>query len=244
MLHIAICDDESAERTQLRTWLTSYLTGQNIGCTFTEYSSGEPLCGDYEDQLVRFDLIFLDIFMGKMNGMEAATILRKFDPLVSIVFLTTSPDYAIDGYAVNADGYLLKPATEQQLSTVMKRLKLVLDQKVQNSILAGSRTCIRRILFNDICWLESQNKNVELHLVDGTMIVDHKTFTEVEESLVAPCFLKCNRGAIINMDYVVDVQETFLMHDGASISIKVRGRREIREQYFAYMLTKMGRKVD
>ena len=244
MLQIAICDDETAERTKLKEWLTRYFTAQNLGHVFTEYSSGEAICADYEEQFARFDLIFLDIYMQGINGMETAAILRNSDPLVSIVFLTTSPDFAIEGYAVNAEGYLLKPATDKQLSTVMDRLKRVLDQKAQSSLLVGSRTHGRRIAFSDICWLESQNRNVEIHLIDETVVTAHESFTEMEEALEAPCFLRCNRGVIINMEYVIDVQETFLMTDGASISMKVRDRKNIREKYFAYMLTKMGRKAE
>lgn len=72
VLRIAICDDEASERTRLREWLTGYCTAQYLYGDFTEYTSGEALCDDVDDRSAQFDLVFLDIYMDGMNGMECA----------------------------------------------------------------------------------------------------------------------------------------------------------------------------
>lgn len=237
MLQIAICDDEAPQRLRLREWLTRYYTAQNVSCVFTEYGSGEELYAAYQEQTGRFDLVFLDIYMGGMNGIETAAALRGQDPLVSIVFLTTSPDHAIDGYTVSADGYLLKPAGEEQLTALMERLRQTLRHREENSLLVGSESRCVRIPFDRICWLESRNKAVELHLLDGTVHVVYEKLCDMESRLNAPCFLKCNRGVIVNMEYVTDAIEDFVMRDGMTVPIKVRDRKAIREQYYAYLMT-------
>ena len=236
MLQIAICDDEASERSRLREWLTGYCTAHNLCCNFTEYACGEALYADYDDQSARFDLVFLDIYMGGMNGVETAAKVRQYDPMASIIFLTTSPDHAIEGYTVNADGYLLKPATNDQLTALMERLSHVLRRREEASLLAGGQNHSRRLDFADICWLESRNQNVKLHLMDGTVFISYERLCELESRLNAPCFLKCNRGMIVNMEHVKDASEDFVMCDGARIPIKVRERKNIREQYFAYMM--------
>lgn len=243
MLQIAICDDQAPERLRLREWLIRYYTAQNVSCAFTEYACGEALYADYNDQSARFDLVFLDIYMDGMDGVKTAASLRRHDPMVSIVFLTTSPDHAIEGYTVNAAGYLLKPAADEQLTALMERLSHLLRRREETSLLVGGRTHSRRVAIADVCWLESRNKKVELHLLDGTVHTIYERLAELEPRLIAPCFLKCNRGVIVNMEHVADVHENFVMCDGTTVPIKVRERKNIREQYFSYMIaTRTGKK--
>lgn len=86
MLRIAICDDQPSERELLSRFLRSYFAAHPYEYILTEYARGETLVDDFEDGLVSFDLIFLDIYMDGMLGMEAARGVRRFAPRVPIVF--------------------------------------------------------------------------------------------------------------------------------------------------------------
>lgn len=86
-----------------------------------EYSRGETMVDDYDDGSVDFDLIFMDIFMDGMLGMEAARCLRRYAPHVSIVFLTTTPAYALESYDVYAYGYLVKPLNGEKTAALLRR---------------------------------------------------------------------------------------------------------------------------
>ena len=92
MLRIAICDDLKSERDMVKGFLRSFFAAVPYEYTLAEYSRGETMVDDYDDGSVDFDLIFMDIFMDGMLGMEAARCLRRYAPHVSIVFLTTTPD--------------------------------------------------------------------------------------------------------------------------------------------------------
>ena len=109
MLRIAICDDLKSERDMVKGFLRSFFAAVPYEYTLAEYSRGETMVDDYDDGSVDFDLIFMDIFMDGMLGMEAARCLRRYAPHVSIVFLTTTPAYALESYDVYAYGYLVKP---------------------------------------------------------------------------------------------------------------------------------------
>lgn len=107
MLRIAICDDLKSERDMVKGFLRSFFAAVPYEYTLAEYSRGETMVDDYDDGSVDFDLIFMDIFMDGMLGMEAARCLRRYAPHVSIVFLTTTPAYALESYDVYAYGYLV-----------------------------------------------------------------------------------------------------------------------------------------
>ena len=122
MLRIAICDDQPSERELLGRFLRAYFAAHPYEYELTEYAGGEPLVDDYEDGCACFDLIFLDIFLDGILGMEAARSLRRFAPRVPIIFLTASPDYALESYDVRAYGYLVKPLDAGRAGALLERV--------------------------------------------------------------------------------------------------------------------------
>lgn len=119
---IAICDDVEVERFVLKRQLMVYFQKNGGEAQIQEYESGESLLADIEDGYLWPDLIFLDIYMGALNGMDTARKLRKLGVKAPIVFLTASPDFALESYEVEASGYLLKPAEEEQTTALLHRL--------------------------------------------------------------------------------------------------------------------------
>lgn len=239
IVRIAVCDDEAQERLKLIAWLREYYDGRGICFHINEYSSGEELMADYEDGAAS-DLIFLDIYMDGADGVETAAGVRRFDTDAVIVFLTTSPDHAIEGYSVSADGYILKPADDAALTRLMSRLEDKLRLSEERSLFIGNASHSVKLPFKDIVYAESRDKNVDVYMADGTKHRAYERFGDVEPRLAAPCFLRCNRGVVINMDHVLDAGDNFTMSGGARIPIKVRERKRIRDQYYAYMmLTRM-----
>ena len=110
VIRIAICDDLYNERNMIQSLLTSIQNEeQKLEFNITQYEEGEALLMDMEENLSEFDLVILDIYMDGINGMETARKIRENDINIPIVFLTASPDFALESYDVNAFGYLLKP---------------------------------------------------------------------------------------------------------------------------------------
>ena len=111
-----------------------------------------------EDNGAVFDLIFLDIYMGGITGMDTAKELRQLGASAPVIFLTTSPDFAVESYEVNAAGYLLKPIQLEKLSALISHL-LTSVERPRVCIQSGRRR--RYVFLDDILFAESDNHSLE-----------------------------------------------------------------------------------
>ncbi|MEG2120368.1 MAG: LytTR family DNA-binding domain-containing protein, partial [Pseudoflavonifractor sp.] len=186
------------ERETLISLLKQFSEAQEISLACTEYAGGEALTADCVVRGTEFDLIFLDIFMPGMDGMETARALRHAGVDRPLVFLSTSPDFAVASYDVAALTYLLKPLSPEKLAAVMERF--LKSYRPQSLFLQG-----RLFVARDIVLAESQNKNVLLRFKDGSSCVLHEKLDTVEARLTGQNFLRCHQSFVVNMDYVCGV---------------------------------------
>ena len=121
MLRIGICDDVYDARLVLRSALERVLEKRRVQGQFWEFSSGEGLLRWLEGHAGELDIVFLDMEMGELDGMETARRLRAADSGLQLVFVTGYADHVFDGYSVGALGYLLKPPKAEQLEAVLDR---------------------------------------------------------------------------------------------------------------------------
>ncbi len=237
MLRIAICDDLLLERERCRRFLRAYFFTHPYEYSLTEYSRGEALVDDYEDGAVSFDLIFLDIFMDGILGIEAARSVRRFAPRVPIVFLTTTPDYALESYDVQAFGYLVKPLDNGKASALLERfLREEYDGRQKTILLReGGKRC--RIAYREIESVESRRNVLLVRLENGEEHRVYARLNDVERELEGHGFLRCHQSYIVNMAQIRTVDDDFLMESGARIPIRRRGGKAIRDAYFEYLLS-------
>lgn len=235
-MRVAICDNQRADRDTLAAAIEKELSARDTEFTITRYERGELLLWDLEEsQDVQFDLIFIDILLDGMNGMDVVRKIRRFDKAVSVVFFTASRDHALEGHEVHPIAYLLKPLDAEKLSAALDIFFADHMQNADEYLLIGERKPVRWVRYADIEYITTQAHYVTIQTIQGKLKF-YGTLSVVESRLPKPNFLKCNRGCIINMDYVESVDKDFVMSDGAVIPIKVRERKEIREQYYRYVL--------
>lgn len=160
MLQIGICDDMSEVRMKLRVLLERLLEAQSIQCQLFEFSSGEGLLSWYQKHSGELDLVFLDIEMGGMNGMEAAKILRSLDESLQFVFVTGYTEYVFDGYAVGALGYLIKPPKSAQLEDVLKRALSAIHRHEPELFFCRNGDSHYRIRRDEILYFQSAGRQV------------------------------------------------------------------------------------
>lgn len=233
MKQIVLCDDVELERQILKELLTLYFeeTGEEV--SIVEYESGEDLISDVEEGYLEADLLFLDIYMKGMNGMETARKLREMDRKGPIVFLTASPDYAIESYDVQASAYLLKPYDAEKIKELTARL---LKDEQKKRIAVKCKRQYRYPYVDDIIYIESNLHAVTIHLADGPDIVTTEKLGELESRIGEKQFIHCHQSFLVNMDYIRDVDEDFLLSDGTRVPIRVRGRKEIIDEYHNYFM--------
>lgn len=237
MKTIVVCDDVEIERLLLKEILCQYFEEINEEVSIVEYDSGETLIADVEEGYVAMDLLFLDIYMKKLNGMETARKLRQIQCKVPIIFLTASPDYAIESYEVQASGYLLKSFSEEKL---MKLLNRILKTDMKRRVAIKNRRQYRYPCTDDIMYIDSDKHNVTLHLSDGSEIITVDKLGEIEKRINEKRFLRCHQSYLVNMDYIKDVKDDFIMEDGTLVPIRVRGRKEILDTYYDYFVNHFG----
>ena len=160
MLRIGICDDSADARIALRAALERALDRRKGEGTFFEFSSGEGLLRWMEKHAGELDLVFLDIEMGELNGMETARRLRLADEGLQLVFVTGYTDYVFDGYSVGALGYLMKPPQPDRLDEVLDRGLEARLRDGDKAFLCRSGETMYRIPKKSILYFASDRRQV------------------------------------------------------------------------------------
>ena len=232
----AICDDDNTDRILVGKILQKKMKNRREPLTIEYFECGEDLVEKYESGKQKYDLLILDIYMKYMDGMDAAKRIRRYDRNAAIIFLTTTPDYAVESYEVRATDYLLKPVSEGWMGEALNHFLEEHYPKVRQSLLMISGSSGRRIAYDDILYIESRRMNLRVVCSKGVEHTIRKKLDDVQEELPENRFLRCNQSFIVNMDYIRDADNNFTMCNGDIIPIKVREKKKIRKRYFDYLL--------
>lgn len=216
-MRIAIVDDIASERKYLKAGLETQLARLSLDAVAFEFASGTDFLAAAEKE--RFDLVFLDIYMGNENGMDTAQALRRFDADCMLVFTTTSTDHALEGFRVRALHYLVKPCTEADLSAlfdeIVKRLPSV-DRYIEVNAADGPI----RLRFGEILYAAHYQHQIHIYRSDGQETVTRQTFRDFSASLADERFFPCSRGVIVNMEHAEDFDCTdFILKNGKRVSV-------------------------
>lgn len=160
MLSIGLCDDNYDARLTLRAALERQLESQGENARILEFSSGEGLLKWFDNHPGELNLIFLDMEMGQLDGMDTACQLRQRDETLPLVFVTGYPDHVFDGYRVGALAYLLKPPKAQQLEEVLTRAAAALRRTEDQVYLCRRGEITYRIPQKDILYFTSDRRQV------------------------------------------------------------------------------------
>lgn len=231
---IAICDDDSLELTRLSTALDSYRLQKNILLTYKTYSSAMELVSGIN--VYKYDLLLLDILMLGMNGIEAAKELRAAGNNTKIVFLTSSPEFALESYSVNARDYILKPISPERLFSTLD-LILAEEQKKSDALKLKTKSGMLSLLFSKIVFVEVMNKHLWFHLVDGSVREINAPLSAYEEILLArPEFIKVHRSYLVNLWHMEELtKKDFITHSGKSVPISRLAYTQARKAYIEHL---------
>lgn len=203
-MRIAICDDEPC----FVDTIYQYLWDEQH-CTIDTYLNPEQLLAQYESG-VFYDVIFCDILMEPINGIELARKIRTFDENVILVYLSCNLEYAPLGYEVRAFRYLLKPVKKEALLSVM--IDIYQEQKTQNKLLFETPYGSILIPENSIQYIEVSDKELQI-FYDNDSLCIKKGLNELENILTSPCFFRIHRKYMIHLDHVTEYDNTKVTMD-------------------------------
>ena len=233
-MRIAICEDNEIHRDILEHLLNRYFSERPIHFELVPYQYGMNFLYDMEEGAY-FDMAFLDIYMEDTMGNQIAHQLRAMGYQGEIVFLTASSDFAIEGYDVDASGYLVKPLDYGKLEMVMDRITRNIAPSTYQ---IRHRTTVTKLAYHEILYIESSNSKCILHTESGGAYTVYKTLNTIEKELGDRRFLRCHQSFLVNMDHIKQIGKQFLLSNGDYVPIRQRGVKAVRQAYIDYIASK------
>lgn len=239
-LRFAVVEDRLPDAQQLESLLRlAFGGGQPLVCD--HYESGDAFLAAFPSK--NYQVVFLDICMEGTNGIETARILRRTDPDLLLVFVTSSPEYVWDAFPVHPFDYLLKPYREEKLFQLADELRRVLFRAEPELEVRIARQQVHLPL-RKIQYAMAQNHYVRIVSDDGECRTV-STFSQVEQLLRAQeNFIVCNRGVILNMDKVLRLDsDCFEMLDGTCLPVRQKDKNTLFAQFTQYQFRHMRREL-
>ena len=230
-IEIVLVDDEQLQLDYMQKLVQQAAASLAIQIEVHQYLSGEAFLFALEDH-PNWQLAFLDIEMAELNGMEVAHIVREKAPDLELVFATAYAEYAIEGYAVQALDYLLKPISLEKVTRVLTRF---LEEQPTEAIyiiveIDGQPI---RINLDDLIYAEANVGEVKLVLSDQTLLLK-MSLTDFEKKLDER-FVSTHRSYLVNLQYVSRLLKTDVaLNNGEMVPLSRRRAKEVQAAFIAY----------
>jgi two-component system LytT family response regulator len=217
----AICDDEVAFQLFLREKLESYYGMLEI--EIEVFCSGMSFIEKFREHPYEYQLIFMDIEMPGINGIETSKLIRNFNPSVPVIFLTSHREFALEGYEVAAFRFLEKPLQMEKLEKALNDYNQLWLQSGRFSFQDGENTVL--VNWTDILYVHSENVYIHVYMDQGKFLI-RKRISEMENQMPKKIFFKPHRSYLINLGYVSSFDgRRITMKNSYKIPVS-RGKRE------------------
>lgn len=243
-MKIAACDDDAQVLAQASALLKAK-NSEYGDVSVTAFQSSMALSSALEDG-ARFDLYLLDILMPGKNGMELAAAIRKHDESAMLVFLTSSPEFAVDSYEVEAMGYLLKPVVPEKLSAILQKARQRMGNRKRDELLLSCGGTLRSVPLGTVMCVESLHNKLLYHLSGGETLETYGAIGEIQQRLSAdPRFIQPHRSYLVNMEYIREFGGKGILLAGSlpAVPVSRASAQALKAQYIEYMVHMAGGKT-
>ncbi|MGL5550099.1 MAG: LytR/AlgR family response regulator transcription factor [Culicoidibacterales bacterium] len=207
MIVIGVCDDMPIYLTQLEKMLQHLAKEQAVEVKIFSFESGEALVEMVRNKPNFFDILFLDIYMDGMSGIETATQIRKYDEVIPIVFATSSVEHAVESYRMNAFDYLLKPYHRQNVQAVFEKILSYKQEIKQKTLLVKSGQNLYTIDLRRVVYFESSVRTITVHFNDQKQLTFYKKLDELAADVIHLDFIRVHRSYLVNLLYIQNIIE-------------------------------------
>ena len=230
MLQIAIVEDEKGEAEVLKNYIARFEKENEQPCQVDVFSDGLAFLDGYKHA---HDVIFMDIEMPHLNGMETAKRLRELNEEVPLVFVTNMKQYAIEGYSVSALDFILKPINYYRLASILKKLaKNVQKRGAEKYVRAEGR--IIQVKLDSIYYVEVNGRDIIYH----TETQDIRTYgklKDLEEEFAPNGFVRCHNAYLINLKHVKSVEKDSVTVGNSEIAVSRNRRKDLLRAMGLYL---------
>lgn len=214
MLKIAVIEDSKEFSETLKSFFTKFSScGESLDVVYFE--SAIPFLEHYKPI---YDIVFMDIMLPHMNGMDAAHKLRELDQSVVLIFVTNMAQLAVKGYEVNAADYIVKPLLYHDFALKFRRAVLRCKEAA-STVLITQQSETRRVLLREVIYIEVHGHTLSFKMETGSFS-STGTISEMESNLKNKGFLRCNKCFLINQRHIALVRSnTVIMSNGDELQI-------------------------
>lgn len=223
MYTIGICDDEPIQVKLLTEYVQELCLKNEIDVKIVQACSGEELVELAKTQ--ELDIVFLDIEMGGIDGLQTGRIIREKLQDAVIIFITGYRDYALESYEIKAFNYIIKPLTRNKFIKVFTDAKKHVDdlrfiEENEKRYNIKHRDGMVSLRYSDIYYLEKDGKNINVCSQQGCYTY-RATLKEVLKNIDSEDFIQCHQGYIVNMNKITNRRENALIFDGIDTDIPI-----------------------
>ena len=232
IFNVAIVEDEKKEAEKLEKLLRRSFDGVGQLCKIKTFLSAVTFCEQYRAD---YDVIFFDIEMPDMTGMEAARFVRERDEKAVIVFVTNMIQCAVEGYTVNAFDFIVKPINEGSFAIKFDRILNMMKKNTDDTMLTLNATDgTKRVKVSDIVYIEVRNHHLTYYMTDGEITV-RGSLAETEKLLGANNFGRCNSCYLVNLKYVTEFHGDYITVNGDSLKVSQTKKQQFMSDFAKYL---------
>lgn len=232
MLRVVMVEDTPAEADVLRGHLERYAAEHELELQVVWLRSAL----DFIEDAPVADLIFLDIEMPGINGMEAAQLLRERDEATPLIFVTNLAQYAVRGYEVDALDFMVKPVAYPDFAARMDRAMRAVGRARARAITLRTRDGMRAFPADDLLFIDMAGHDAVYHLADGETIVVRDSLRRIEGELAELPFVRLSSGCLANMAHVRRVShDEVRLTDGTVLYFSRAKKKEAQARIAAYL---------
>lgn len=237
IVRIALCDDLQSDLDSAAELILAWARERKVEIELFTFENGDKLLEAALQH--RFDAIFLDIVMPLLNGMDTARELRNNGVSVPLIFLTSSPEFALESYEVKAYNYLLKPIAPEKLASVLDECAELIYSEPK-SVVIKTAFGWQKLHFGSIEFVEAQNKKTVFYLKDTTQVETTEPLHVFEKKLlVDDGFFKCHRSYVVFLQNVDRFDNSCLVtKSGQRVPIARGCSKAFKEAYFNQLFKK------
>jgi len=240
MLQVYICDDNALLQQNYKEKLQEIALHNNIGIKITTFSSGEQLVFHLSETPQDADIIFLDIMMGDLNGIDAAKELRNYGCHAEIIFLTNIKEYVFESFDVSPTNYLLKNSlSDNTLQGVFLKAARKAETKSKDFFICESAGIYKQIQIDNIYFFKITNRIISVYYNNESFDF-YSSMGKLEEKLSKKVFARMHRSYIVHLKYVDRIEkDTIVLTNGAFIPLGSTYAKDIKLAFSRYLINSL-----
>lgn len=203
MINVAIVEDTLKDAETLKDYTRRAVEMVNETCEITVFNNAVDFLDGYRGN---FDIVFMDIELPDINGMDAAKKLRLLDESVVLIFVTNMAQFAVGGYAVDAMDFMVKPVSYENVCIKISRAIKKIEGKREEKLVLPGKSGVTVIMIPQIRYVEIMNHRLTFFTTQGD-VAAVGSLSKIEEKLLRFNFSRCNNYSLVNLNFVTKVED-------------------------------------